>query len=159
MVLETPTFIDAGHQHTVYGLGNLAAGNIVTGTTAINPFAMLGQQQLVGDLRGRTQPFNPQEDQPMPASATPTRRLVQVLIADADENVPLAQSLLYQGGQKLTDATDQELFYEIDIKALLTEHNAARTKLINKKVKERTEYLEPARIRDLKMIVVTVATF
>jgi len=34
-----------------------------------------------------------------------------------------------------------------------------RTKVINKKVKDRTEYLEPARIRDLKMIVTALASF
>lgn len=89
----------------------------------------------------------------------PTRRLVQVFIADPDENVPLAQSMLYQGEQKLTDATDQELFFEIDIKTAIDKHNAERVKIINKKVKERTEYLEPAKIRDLKMVVVTVANF
>lgn len=88
-----------------------------------------------------------------------TRRLVQVFIADPDENVPLDQSMLYRGEQKLTDATDQELFFEIDIKSAIDKHNAERIKIINKKVKERTEYLEPAKIRDLKMVVVTVANF
>src|SRR6266478_2648329 len=88
-----------------------------------------------------------------------SRRLVQVFIADPDENVPLEQSMLYSGDQKLTDATDQELFFEIDMKSALEKHNAERIKLVNKKVKERTEYLEPAKIRDLKMVVVNVATF
>lgn len=88
-----------------------------------------------------------------------TRRLVQVFIADPDENVPLEQSLLYSGDQKLTDATDQELFFEIDIKSILDKHNSSRVKIINKKVKERTEHLEPAKIRDLKMVVVNVASF
>ena len=88
-----------------------------------------------------------------------SRRLVQVFIADPDESVPLEQSMLYSGDQKLTDATDQELFFEIDMKSALEKHNAERIKLVNKKVKERTEYLEPAKIRDLKMVVVNVATF
>ncbi len=88
-----------------------------------------------------------------------TRRLVQVLIADPNENIPLDQSLLYRGEQKLTDATDQELFFELDVKSLLDKHNEGRIKVIDKKVKERTEYLEPAKIRDLKMVVVTVAQF
>jgi hypothetical protein len=92
-------------------------------------------------------------------AATPTRRLVQVFIADPDENVPLADALLYTGEQKLTDATDQELFFEIDIRDILAKHNEKRTKLINRKVKERTEHLEPAKIRDLKMVVVNVASF
>lgn len=88
-----------------------------------------------------------------------SRRLVQVFISDPNENVPLSNSLLYSGEQKLTDATDQELFFEIDIKSILEKHNAERVKMVDKKVKERTEYLEPAKIRDLKMVVVTVAQF
>jgi len=88
-----------------------------------------------------------------------TRRLVQVFIADPDDNVPLEQSMLHTGEQKLTDATDQELFFEIDMKTILDKHNADRVKLINKKVKERVENLEPVKIRDLRMVVVNVATF
>ena len=91
--------------------------------------------------------------------ANTARRLVQVFIADPNENVPLEQSLLYRGAQKLTDATDQELYFEIDIKDILAKHNEARVKVVDKKVKERTEYLEPARVRDLKMVVTTIATF
>lgn len=88
-----------------------------------------------------------------------TRRLIQVLIADPNENVPLDMCLLHKGEQKLTDLTDQELFFEIDIKTILDAHNEKRVLLVDKKVKERTEHLEPARIRDLKMTVVTVAQF
>lgn len=91
--------------------------------------------------------------------ANPKRRLVQVFIADPDSNVPLNDSLLYTGAQKLTDATDQELFFEIDIKNILEAHNAKRITWPNKTVKERVEYLEPVRIRDLKMVVVTIAEF
>jgi len=87
------------------------------------------------------------------------RRLVQVFIADPDENVPLESSLLYTGSQKLTDATDQELFFEIDIKGILEKHNDLRKTIVNKKVKERTEHLEPIKVRDLKMVVVDVASF
>jgi hypothetical protein len=87
------------------------------------------------------------------------RRMVQVFVADADESVPLETCLLYSGEAKMTDLNDQELFFELDIKTLLAEHNAKRVKLVNKKVKERTQYLEPARVRDLKMTVVTIATF
>ena len=88
-----------------------------------------------------------------------TRRLVQVFIADPNENVPLDQALLYTGEQKFTDATDQELFFEIDINTILKSYNEKRVKFIDKKVKERTEYLEPAKIRDLKMVVVNIASF
>lgn len=91
--------------------------------------------------------------------ANPTRRLVQVFIVDPDENVPLDKALLYEGKSFLTDATDQELFFEIDIKSILDKHNAFRKTLTNKAVKERTEKLEAARIRDLKMTVVIIAQF
>lgn len=90
--------------------------------------------------------------------ATQTR-LVQVLIADPNDNIPLDRRLLYKGDQKLTDLTDQELYFEIDIKSLLDKHNALRTTLVNKLIKDRTEHLEPARIRDLKMVVVLIAQF
>jgi hypothetical protein len=87
------------------------------------------------------------------------RRLVKVVIVDPNENVPLNQCILYSGEEKLTDATDQELFFEIDIKQLLDAHNEKRVKVLDKKVKERTEYLEPAKIRELKMVVVNIASF
>lgn len=92
-------------------------------------------------------------------ATTATRRLVQVVIVDPNDNIPLDQCLLYKGDEKLTDATDQELFFEIDIRDILTKHNEKRTKMVDKKVKERTEYLEPAKIRDLKMVVVNIASF
>lgn len=85
------------------------------------------------------------------------RRIVQVLIADPNENLSLDDCLLFKGDEKLTDATDQELFFELDIKNMLEIHNAKRIKIVDKKVKDRTEYLEPAKVRDLKMVVVTVA--
>lgn len=88
-----------------------------------------------------------------------SRRLVKVIIVDPNENITLEDCVLYSGNEKLTDATDQELFFEIDIKNILDTHNAKRIMIIDKKVKERTEYLEPAKIRDLKMVVVTIATF
>lgn len=91
--------------------------------------------------------------------AQTNRRLVQVFIADPDEDVPLDQCLLYSGEQKLTDLTDQELFFEVDVKSILDAHNQKRTKIVNKSVKERTELLEAARVRDLKMTVVTIAQF
>jgi hypothetical protein len=86
------------------------------------------------------------------------RRVVQIFIADPNENIPLEDCMLHESERKLTDATDQELFFELDIKGILERHNAKRTKVIDKKVKDRTEYLEPAKVRDLKMVVVTVAT-
>lgn len=109
----------------------------------------------LGNNRANITPVNITEDFVVPAQ----RRLVQVFIADPNENVPLEQALLYKGEQKFTDANDQELFFEIDINKLLTEYNEKRVKIIDKRVKERVEYLEPIKIRELKMVVVTIATF
>lgn len=87
------------------------------------------------------------------------RRLVQVFVIDPDENVPVEGCLLYQGEVKITDATDQELFFEIDIRDMLAKHNAKRTALVDKTIKDRKQHLEAARIRDLRMTVVSIATF
>lgn len=175
---ETPTFIGAQHSATSYGLGNLTSGQAVVGTTtALRKEIAAGMQpyndQTPGQVTwGNLKPDNKfdamaraaqamadhQRQQPKKETQV-TRRLVQVFIADPNENIPLEDSLLYRGDQKLTDSTDQELFFEVDIKTLLDAHNAKRIKIVNKAVKDRTEYLEPARIRDLKMVVVTIAQF
>lgn len=170
---DLPSLAKASHSHTSYGLGDMSSAGFHTGTTnATNllgnlVFAAEAQRQVPRQLDaalqaqlGGAQQFAQQLQQPKPKQEpTMTRRLVQVFIADPNENLPLDKSMLYTGSQKLTDATDQELFYEIEIKALLDAHNAFRTTVINKKVKDRTELLEPARIRDLKMVVVDIATF
>ena len=77
-------------------------------------------------------------------------------------NVPLADQLLYTGKEKLTDATDQELFYEIPINEILSRHNALRATLNDKKASDKfgkEVKLEPIRIRDLKMTIVDIAKF
>jgi hypothetical protein len=98
-----------------------------------------------------------QKEQAMAAA-----RIVKVFIADSNENIPLDKRVLYSGEEKLTDLTDQELFFEVSINDLLTKHNEFRKTVIDKAQAEkfgRDIYLEPARIRDLKMVVVTVASF
>lgn len=91
-----------------------------------------------------------------------TTRIVQVFVADTNDNLPLKNRVLYRGDQHLTDLTDQELFYEISINEILAKHNAERVKTVDKAQSSkfgRDIFLEPAKIRDLKMVVVTVATF
>lgn len=87
------------------------------------------------------------------------RRLVRVLIVDPNENVPLERCKLYDSGEMFTELDDQELFFNSGIMEKLKEHNTYRTTLVNKKVKDRTESLEPARVRDLRMTVIQIATF
>ena len=89
------------------------------------------------------------------------RRLVKVIVVDKDENVPLEKCVLYSGKEQMTDLTNQELFFEIDIKNLLENHNKMRGKIIDKEnsTKDEKVYLEPIKIRDLVMSVATIATF
>lgn len=90
------------------------------------------------------------------------RRIVQVFIADTDPNLNLSGCLLYKGEQVFTDATDQELFFEIPIKDILDKHNLRRAMVLDKEATKKAGkdvFLEPARIRDLKMVVVEIAKF
>lgn len=94
--------------------------------------------------------------------ASPTRRIVQVFIADPNENVPLEESVLFKGDQKLTDLTDTELFFEVPMAETLKTHNEKRVRFLDKEASKRAGkdiFLEPVKIRDLKMVVVTVAQF
>ena len=88
-----------------------------------------------------------------------TKRLVRVIVVDAHEYVKAEDAILYRSDETFTDKTDQELFFDIPITKLLDDHNERRVKVRNKKVKEREEFLEPARIRDLDMVVLTIAEF
>lgn len=174
MIGDIPRISDAAHSHTVYGLGNMGQPiNAFVGTTGGGGAGFLGgtaagqapqplARQIIHEaFAGGGFAGGGMQQQPKPQSKETdvTRRLVQVFIADPNESIPLEDSLLYSGDQKLTDLTDQELFFEIDMKGVLATHNAKRVKVVDKKVKERTEYLEPAKIRELRMVVVTVASF
>lgn len=94
--------------------------------------------------------------------AMSTARIVKIFIADPNENLPLDKRVLHKGEEILTDLTDQELFYEVPVAELLAKHNEYRKTVLDKKQAEkfgRDIFLEPARIRDLKMVVVSVAQF
>lgn len=89
-------------------------------------------------------------------------RIIRIYVADTDENLDVEKRLLYSGEEKLTDATDQELFYDVPINDLLSKHNDFRKTVNDKKQSEkfgREVKLEPIRIRDLKMTIVTIASF
>ena len=92
-----------------------------------------------------------------------TRRIVQVFIADPNDNVPLEKSVLYTGEQKLTDLNDTELFFEVpNLQDLIRSHNETRKVTADKEASKRAGkdiFLDPVKIRDLKMVVVTVASF
>lgn len=89
-------------------------------------------------------------------------RIVRVFIADPDINLPLDRRVIYKSSELLTDATDQELFFEANPAAMLKNHNEYRTTVLNKAMTEKAGKeikLEPARIRDLRMVVVDIASF
>lgn len=88
-------------------------------------------------------------------------RIVRVFIADPNESLPLDKRILYKSEEFHTDLTDQELFFEANPAAMLAKHNEYRITVMDKRLSnpQREVKLEPARIRDLKMVVVDVATF
>lgn len=91
-----------------------------------------------------------------------TRRIVKVFIADPHPDVPMDKALLHKGDEKWTDSTNEELYFEIPINDLLKTHNAERVKWLDKEATRKAGkdiYLEPVRIRDLKMVVVEIAKF
>lgn len=150
--IETPTFVAMNYASRGY-VGDDWNKEFAFANQANNDGILAKANQLLSIANIAT---NPKETKSMTA---PSRRLVQVFIADPNDNIPIDDCLLYKGEQRLTDLTDQELFFEVDIKSLLAAHNEKRIKVVDKTVKERTEYLEPARVRDLKMVVATLATF
>jgi len=178
---ETPTIATAAYASATYG------GNALTGVDAWEPLAVLneytpeidtaglrgvprhqnmvfhdrrialgdqGKAMLVGamaEVAAKMQNTNQEK--------AVARRVVQVYIVDPNENVPVDKCLLYKGEPQLTDLTDQELFFDIDMKGILTKHNEYRVTVVDKTVKDRTQHLEAARIRDLKMVVALLAAF
>lgn len=150
-------------------LPTLLAANYASTTTGCNDFTFGGQMNQgrlqVSDLIAKMQNPSTQSSQQMQQEKEPimsAARIVKVFIADPNNNIPLDKRVLYTGDEKLTDLTDQELFFEMPIAELLGKHNAERVKTVDKEQSAkfgRDIFLEPAKIRDLKMVVVTVATF
>lgn len=155
--LQLPTMVSGSYASTSTALGVL--GGEALGIQTDDAFKALRYQARRLPLEGAAKEIKPQEDNRILPMASTARRLVKVVIVDPNENIPLDKCVLYSGDEKVTDATDQELFFEIDIKSVLEEYNKFRTTVVDKKVKERTEKLEAAKIRDLKMVVVTIAQF
>lgn len=146
--------LDAG---TLFDVKQQAVNNFLRAPVGAGVGAMAALQGALAD----SHQFNPKPKQPK-ESPVPASRIVKVFIADPNENLPLDKRILYSGDEKLTDLTDQELFFEVPIKELLDAHNAVRAATRDRKQTEkfgREVFLEPVRIRDLKMVVTTVAEF
>lgn len=163
---DVPSIASSAYSSTAYGLGasggltetentSVAAGQWITlGGAGGNPLAALVQPRAQVIREQHTH-----RDQHKELMMAVSCRFVRVLIVDPNENVPLEDRIVYRGEEKFTDLTDTELYFELDIKDLLARHNEKRIKMIDKSVKERTEHLEPVKVRDLKMVVVNIASF
>jgi hypothetical protein len=91
-----------------------------------------------------------------------SKRLVRVFLVDPNASIPLDASMLFKSEEKLTDLTDQELFFEMPVQELLAKHNALRVTLVDKEASKRSNkdvLLEPAKIRDLTMTVLVLETW
>lgn len=143
--------------------------------TAVNPDWVVGNNAVGAVRRPQAFPINQQEvtkeyrqflttvptitlDEGATMAVQP-RRLVRIIIADPDAALPLDKVLLYNGEEKFTDATDQELFFEVDIKNLLDKHNEYRATVVDPDSKDKKDFLKKARVRDLRMTVLTITSF
>lgn len=149
---------------TTYGS---CSSNLVVGTSdwsaeGFKQFGWTDNTIKFGQLLDRhSKTATETEFQPQNITSMP-KRIVRVYLADTDDNVPLEKSLLYTGSEKLTDLTDQELYFEIPVTDILAKHNEFRKTVVNKKSTQqigKEVFLDPVKIRDLKMTVVTVASF
>jgi hypothetical protein len=170
---ELPELSASNYAFTNYSnLGSTWSGHLTAGTVASppykgNPMADQLTRRIIGGgvpARQDTGYFHPSYlEEPEPNPPMSTRRIVQVFIADTNDNIPLEKSLLYQDERPhLSDLTDQELFFDLDVKAILEKHNEYRVTVRDKQASEKSSkdiMLEKAKIRDLKMTVVTVAQF
>ena len=157
MINEVLSTLSSSYHHETYTTGATLDPSIymdremkTSGSTGVGVFNGAGVQQI---------DFETQEDDMAKQAG---RRIVKVFIVDPDENVPMGKCVLYEEKEKVTDQTDQELYFDLDIKGILTKHNEYRKTLVNKKLTEKVgkEVLcEPVKVRDLSMCVVTVASF
>lgn len=151
-MVETPTITSSCYVSSTVD----AAGEWFRNLAAVQN---VGQQLSTSAALNPPRPAVIQHKEPVPMS---NARIVKVFIADPNENLPLASRVLHSGEEQLTDLTDQELFFEVPIAEILSKHNDVRKATVDKKAAEkfgRDIFLEPARIRDLRMVVVTVAQF
>ena len=87
------------------------------------------------------------------------RRIVNIYIVDADTNVPSERALIYKKENIFTDATDQELLFDMNIPELLKEYNRFRVTVRDNSFKQEQIMLEPARIGDLQLRIVEICKF
>jgi len=87
------------------------------------------------------------------------RRMVKVFVCDPDENVPVEKCLLHESEAMMTELSNEELYFDLDLKPLIKAHNAYRKTLLNKKIRSRKEHLEKVRLGDLRYAVLSLVEF
>ena len=87
-------------------------------------------------------------------------RVVRVFLVDPDDRVPVEKRVLHKTEEITTDATDQELFFDIPVSDLLKKHNKFRETIDWEDDEgEQKTGLKEVRVRDLTMSVTTLAQF
>ena len=92
-------------------------------------------------------------------------RIVRLYLADLNFSLPLDQHIVWEKSDFMTDLDDSELLQETlietPIKQFIDAHNERRIKVKDKtrSTKDNEVFLEPARMRDLNLHVVTIASF
>jgi hypothetical protein len=159
-MIDMPVMCASAYNAATYSLSNdFSQQTISNGSPNFTNTQVSWSPQAQTLLRATGFESTHESESTMPAT---TRRIIRVYIADKDENVPLEKSVLHTGKEELTDLTDQELYFGIPVKQLLDDHNTFRKTLRDKKASERAGkdvFLEPIKIRDLVMTVVTIASF
>lgn len=110
-------------------------------------------------LIGATQDRRVTVSKPQIDSKTTKLRVVRVFLVDPDDRLPVDKRILYKSDEMITDATDQELFFGIDVKNLIDAHNKMRAKTEWEHRGKSKTGLKEIRIRDLVMSVTTLAEF
>lgn len=164
---EMPTVTSAGHTHSVYqgaNMGNLANYHVPsTYTTCGTSLTTGGSTTITLQGYGADSGLNflKQHEVNMSAKNGAAKlRVVRVFLVDPDERVPVEKRVLHKTEEIITDATDQELFFDIPVSELLKQHNKFRETIAweDDKGEEKTG-LKEVRVRDLTMTVTTLAQF
>lgn len=154
MNLETPQISNCNYTYTTTNNAdfNLAAAQGITSALGLGE----PKRREVFDLQTSSAFKSHHKKETMKG------RIVRVFITDSNENVPLDKCFIHKSEEITTELSDQELYFDIDLKERLKEYNAYRVTVKDKKLSEKMGkevLLEPVRIRDLNMVVVEIAKF
>ncbi len=154
MNLETPQLSSSYAYVTATNTANISQ-------SLINPFQA---QANVLDLAQNSSFNNAYKEETKTSEKLPMSkgRIVRVFIVDQNENIPLTKCFIHNSEELLTELEDKELFFDLNIKEKLETYNQYRITVRDKKLSEKMGkdvMLEPVRIKDLNMLVVTIAQF